>query len=173
MRRVLDLGLLVDRRVNFPVFEAEPSVAGEPTWGGWIEVSSSAAVAVSLVRGIDPSDPDAEIDGNESGIAVWSFDPRQLQGDRLWPANHASLFLGLEFARRHGITVGEGSRQMYDAVHHARQPIAVWVDGQGVVGSSYQFPPVGSVVSAVTPNLAFAAAFYLTPSTISFRSIAR
>jgi len=126
---MLDPGFLADRGVTFPVFDTEPAIAGEPSWNGWIETTSSAAIAVSLVRGTDPSDPQTEVTGNETGMVVWSFDPSQLQGDSLWPAHHASLFLGLQFAHSHGITLGEGSRQMYDAVHQAGKPTeARWTD---------------------------------------------
>jgi hypothetical protein len=172
-RAVLDLEFLADRGVTFPVLDAEHTIAAEPAWNGWIEGGTpSTLIAVSVARGIDPSDPDVKVTENDTGMAVWSFDPNRLEGDPRWPAFHASLFLGLQFAQRRGVAVREGTREMYEIVYQAGHPIDIVVDGQVVVGKLHEFPPVGSVVSAVSPTLAVAAAFFLAPSTTAFHFLA-
>jgi hypothetical protein len=117
---MLDSGFLDERGVTFPAFDTEHAPSGEPTWNGWIE-SSSTTTAVSVIHGVDPSDPAARLADDDTGLVVWSFDPRQLQGDAMWPANHASLFIGLQFAHHRGITLGEGSSQMNEVLQRPGQ----------------------------------------------------
>jgi hypothetical protein len=87
-----------------------------------MENSAAAVIAVSVVRGEDPSGPD---EATGPGVSVWSFDPDELEDDPSWPARQASGFLALEFARQRGITRSEGADQMMDAmqqaIDHARE----------------------------------------------------
>jgi hypothetical protein len=54
---MLDPDFLAARRVAFPVFDAVDAIPAEPAWGGWMENSAAAVIAVSVVRGEDPSGP--------------------------------------------------------------------------------------------------------------------